>query len=117
MKNFLVSDCLAMDCDNDHSEDPAQWVTPETVAAAFEDVTFAVHFSRNHQKEKDGKPARPRFHVLFPIQPVKSAKQYAAMKQRVQMYFPAFDRSAMDAARFFYGTETRKSRFSKEAKP
>lgn len=105
MKNFLVSDCLAMDCDNDHSEDPAQWVTPETVAAAFEDVTFAVHFSRNHQKEKDGKPARPRFHVLFPIQPVKSAKQYAAMKQRVQMYFPAFDRSAMDAARFFYGTE------------
>lgn len=45
MKNFLVSDCLAMDCDNDHSEDPAQWVTPETVAAAFEDVTFAVHFS------------------------------------------------------------------------
>lgn len=105
MKNFLVSDCLAMDCDNDHSEDPAQWVTPETVAAAFEDVTFAVHFSRNHQKEKDGKPARPRFHVLFPIQPVKSAKQYAAMKQQVQMYFPAFDRSAMDAARFFYGTE------------
>ena len=30
--NFIGSDCLPVDCDNDHSEDPEDWVTPEDVA-------------------------------------------------------------------------------------
>ena len=25
-KNFLKADCVPMDCDNDHSEDPAAWI-------------------------------------------------------------------------------------------
>ena len=25
-KNFISSDCLMLDCDNDHSEDPSLWV-------------------------------------------------------------------------------------------
>lgn len=33
--NFLGSDCLPVDCDNDHSENPANWVTPADVQAAF----------------------------------------------------------------------------------
>ena len=33
-ENFIGSDCLPVDCDNDHSEDPADWITPEDVAAA-----------------------------------------------------------------------------------
>ena len=27
--NFVISDCLALDCDNDHSDDPNAWITPE----------------------------------------------------------------------------------------
>ena len=34
-ENFLGSDCLPVDCDNDHSENPADWVTPADVQAAF----------------------------------------------------------------------------------
>lgn len=33
--NFIGSDCLPVDCDNDHSEEPADWITPDDVAAAF----------------------------------------------------------------------------------
>ena len=101
---FLRSDCLVMDCDNDHSDQPEDWVTPDDVADNFPGVGFAVHYSRNHGKEKHGRSARPRFHVLFPIEPVSDPEQYAAMKRRTQAAFPFFDSQALDAARFFFGT-------------
>ena len=50
--NFIGSDCLPVDCDNDHSEDPTEWITPDDVAAAFPGVCFAVHYSRFHNREK-----------------------------------------------------------------
>lgn len=102
--NFIGSDCLPVDCDNDHSEDPEDWVTPEDVADAFPGVTFAVHYSRNHNKAKNGKPARPKFHVLFPIDYVSDPVVYSEMKRQVNALFPYFDTQALDAARFFYGT-------------
>ena len=103
--NFLQSDCLAADCDNDHSENPDDWVWPADVARAFPGVCFAVHYSRNHRKEKGGRPARPKFHVLFPIRPVTDAKAYGDMKKRVCEMLPCFDANALDAARFFFGTD------------
>ena len=103
-ERFLRSDCLAMDCDNDHSEQPADWVTPDDVAYSFPGVAFAVHYSRNHEKEKHGRRARPRFHVLFPIEQISDADEYAELKQRVLKRFPFFDCQALDAARFFFGT-------------
>ena len=102
--NFIGSDCLPVDCDNDHSENPEDWVTPEDVADAFPGVTFAVHYSRNHNKAKNGKPARPKFHVLFPIDYVSDPAVYSEMKKQVNSLFPYFDTQALDAARFFYGT-------------
>ena len=30
-ENFIGSDCLPVDCDNDYSENPADWMTPEDV--------------------------------------------------------------------------------------
>lgn len=103
--SFEWSDCIPMDCDNDHSEDPAQWKHPEDVVAAFPNVTFAVCYSRNHMKEKKGKTARPRVHCYFPINRVCDGETYAAMKQRVYKKFPFFDDNALDIARFCFGTE------------
>lgn len=51
-ENFIGSDCLPVDCDNDHSENPADWMTPDDVMQAFPGVTFAIHFSRFHNREK-----------------------------------------------------------------
>lgn len=103
--NFLGSDCLPVDCDNDHSDDPEAWVYPSDVANAFPGVAFAVHYSRNHMKMKAGKAARPKFHVFFSIARVTDAGQYSELKKLVNTIFPYFDTKALDAARFFFGTQ------------
>lgn len=102
--NFIGSDCLPVDCDNDHSENPADWITPQDIMQAFPGVTFAIHYSRFHNREKNGKTARPKFHVLFPIEYCTDALLYSGMKKLVNSIFPYFDTQALDAARFFFGT-------------
>ena len=108
LANFLQADCLVMDCDNDHTEDPGGWIKPSDLSNYFEDVAYAITFSRNHMKEKHGKAARPKFHVYFPIHPIKDAKTYAELKHEIQRYFPYFDANALDAARFVFGTPATK---------
>lgn len=100
-----------MDCDNDHSDNPEDWITPEHVRRAFPDTTFAVHFSRNNMKEKRGKAPRPKFHVLFLIDEITDPDEYSDLKKRVSAVFPYFDTRALDAARFFYGTEAPQAEF------
>ena len=102
--NFLNSDCLPMECDNDHSDDPRDWKTPADIASAFPGVSFAVHYSRNHMKVKNGRSARPKFHVLFAIDRLDNVTAYSNLKKLVNAIFPYFDTKALDAARFFFGT-------------
>lgn len=106
--NFLSADCLPVDCDNDHSENPSDWVTPDDIKKAFPKVSFAVHFSRYNMREKNGRPARPKFHVLFPIERITDADGYSGMKKLVNAIFPYFDTKALDSARFFFGTQSPK---------
>ena len=61
--NFLYSDVVPMDCDNDHSDDPADWKTPADVARCFPGVCYAYGFSRSNGLAKNGRAARPKFHV------------------------------------------------------
>ena len=103
--NFIGSNCLPVDCDNDHSDNPEDWVTPNDVIQAFPNVSFAIHYSRSNNKAKNGKTARPKFHVLFPIDYETDATKYKEIKQKVNSIFPYFDSNALDAARFFFGTK------------
>ena len=102
--NFIQSDVIPLDCDNDHSDNPSDWVTSLDVAMQFPDVAFAVTYSRNHNKVKGDKAARPRFHVYFPIEPVTDKDEYVRLKQQINEAFPYFDDNAMDAARLLFGT-------------
>jgi putative DNA primase/helicase len=111
VKNFINADALGMDCDNDHSDDPDDWKTPEDVHKAFKDVPFYVCYSRNHMKDKKGKSARPRFHIIFPIDEMTDSTAYAALKKQVYTVFPFFDGNALDAARLFFGTANPKVEF------
>jgi len=106
--NYIGSDCLSVECDNDHSENPSEWKTPEDIADAFPDVMFAVHYSRNHMKEKNGRSARPKFHVFFAISPITDPQEYSDLKKHIYSIFPYFDTKALDAARFYFGTNTPK---------
>ena len=101
--NFLSSDCLVMDCDNDHSDNPADWIYPEKLTEIFPDVSFAVVTSRSHMKVKGSKSARPRFHVYFPVKPTTDAAAYAELKKRIHKAADFFDGNALDAARFIFG--------------
>ena len=103
--NFIRADCVGFDVDNDFSDVPAEWILPQDIAEFFSGTTFWIHYSRSNMREKNGKEARPKFHVMFPIAPCNSAEKYAAMKQAVQKMFPYFDAQALDPARFFFGTE------------
>ena len=103
--NFLWSDVAVMDCDNDHTENPREWVTGEQFLAQVPRVAVAIVPSRNNGKAKDGRKARPRFHAYFPIPEMQDEEAYTALKQAIREQFPFFDGKALDAARFLYGTE------------
>lgn len=102
---FLSADNIPMDCDNDHSDNPSDWVTPLEVAMAFPGVEFVVVYSRNHMFPKSGKTARPRFHVYYPISPITDSSEYTALKKRIAAEFPYFDSNALDSARLLFGVQ------------
>ena len=101
--NFLLSDVVPMDCDNDHSDDPKDWITQEKLASFLSDVAFAVTYSRHHMLAKGNKSARPRFHVFFPTAPCNDANSHKAIKQKIHKELPFFDGNALDASRFLFG--------------
>lgn len=103
--NFIKSDNIVLDCDNDHSDDPNDWVTSLDVAMAFSGIPFVIAYSRNHQKEKGSRSARPRFHVYFMIPEITDQAEYAYLKQQIASMFPYFDTNALDSARFIFGTD------------
>lgn len=104
--NFESSDCIPLDCDNDHSENPEDWLTPFDIALSIPGVVFAASYSRHHNLPKGDKSARPRFHVFFPIPKVKDGEEYAAMKRKIADAFPYYDTNALDSARFLYGNDS-----------
>lgn len=103
--NFLLSDCVVMDVDNDHSDNPADWITPESLADEYEEIGYAITYSRHHMKEKDGKSARPKFHVYFRIKPAADAVAYKRLKENIYRTYPFYDGNALDAGRFIYGCD------------
>lgn len=105
-ENFIRSNVAVMDCDNDHSENPGEWITPEKMEELFGDFSYAIAFSRNHMKVKDGKSERPRFHVYFEINEVTDEKRYGGLKSAIQKQYTFFDDNALDAARFIFGADT-----------
>lgn len=101
--NFLFSDVEVMDCDNGHSDKPEDWIHPENLAEELEDVSYVIIPSRNNMKPKDGRAARPRFHVYFPHEPITNAETCATLKKAIRERFAFFDGKALDAARFIFG--------------
>lgn len=103
--NFIRADNVPLDCDNDHSDNPKDWVTSLEVATTFVNVSFAVVYSRNHMKLKGNKTARPRFHVYFMTPTITESSEYVKLKQQICAEFPYFDNNAIDSARLLFGTD------------
>jgi len=84
-----------------HSDNPEDWITPNDVMQAFPNVSFAIHYSRSNNKAKNGKTARPKFHVLFPIDYETDATKYKEIKQKVNLIFPSSVSTATMRAQTF----------------
>lgn len=104
--NFIKADNAVLDCDNDHSDDPNEWVDVEDVANTFQDIPFIAAYSRNHMRQKGNKSPRPRFHVYFMIDEINNSNEYAEIKHKIAGAFPYFDNNALDSARFIFGTNS-----------
>ena len=104
--NFQMSDVVPMDIDNDHSDNPADWITEDKMDELFGSIDYVLVPSRHHMLPKDGKSARPRYHVYFPIENCTDADEYTAIKVALQKAYSFFDDNALDAARFLFGATT-----------
>ena len=103
IENFEEAAVAAADIDNDHSDDPGKWIYVQDIPRLFPEVPCIVYTSRNHMKQKGKYSPRPRFHVVFLVDPITDPKTYTELMQRIQMAYPFFDDNALDAGRFFFG--------------
>lgn len=65
--NFLGSDCLPVDCDNDHSENPADWVTPADVQALSPALPLPFTTAAFICVRKTANPLVPSSMSCFPL--------------------------------------------------
>lgn len=105
IKNFVRSDCVAMDLDNGHSDNPEDWKDLDDVKEAFPGIPFYAVPSRNHMKVKNGKAPRPKYHIYFPTEEITDPDLYRAVKVATCKMFPEFDEACTDPARFYFGVE------------
>lgn len=101
--NFIKAVVAALDNDNDHSDDPKDWISISDVPKLFPGVPCIVSTSKHHMKQKGDRGPRPRYHVALLIDAITSPAEYTALLTKVQQLFPFFDKKALDAGRFFYG--------------
>ena len=104
-ETFQGSDVQSGDVDNEKVSDPNEWITLEDIHRTFEGVPHIISESKNHMKPKGSKPAVPRYHVFWKAVMETDYKAYAALKERLYQHFPYLDPKALDAARYFDGTE------------
>ena len=61
--------------------------------------------SKNNMKPKSNKPAVPRNHVFFAIEPETDRESYAVLKKLLHKHYPFFDPKALDVGRYLDGAE------------
>ena len=101
--NFIRAATVTFDCDNDHSDDPLEWIRPEDMPVIFPGVRCITSTSRHHMRQKGSRSPRPRFHVTFEVSTITEPDSYTAFMRKVHGLYPFFDGNALDAARFFFG--------------
>ena len=109
--NFLWANTLPADSDNDSVADSSEWITPEDIHQMFVGVPHTISKSKNNMKPKGNKPAVPRNHVFFAIDPETDQESYAALKKLLHKHYPFFDPKALDVGRYVDGTENPDAEF------
>lgn len=103
--NFITSNVIVMDVDNDHTDDPSEFITEAKMDELFPDINYCLVPSRHHMLAKGAHSAAPRFHVMFPVEEITDPVHYAKVKELLFKNYPFFDGNALDAARFLFGCD------------
>ena len=98
-ETWVSSDFYAIDIDGGMS------IAEFQAHPDFQDVAYIIITSRSHQKQKDGKPACDRYHVLFPVQTITDRSKYERGMLGIVTVYNFADDNAKDAARFFFASE------------
>ena len=105
--NFISSDCIVMDIDNDFSDNPDDFITEAKLDELFPDINYCLVPSRHHMLKKGNKIEAPRYHCMFPVDPINLKAHYTFIKEELYRRYPFFDSNALDAARFLFGSEVK----------
>jgi hypothetical protein len=83
-ENFEHAVAIPFDIDNSHSDNPADWVTPDDIARKLKElgINYLIVASRNHLLPKEGKSPRPKFHVYMRLS--------MELTQKTKMAIPRF---------------------------
>lgn len=101
--NFLETNCIYGDIDNSDSEDPRSWITLAKFQIMFNKFEYFIATSKSHQIIKDGKAARDKFHVYFPVKNITEYDKLIAWLKKLCTKYSFFDKQVKDAGRFFFG--------------
>lgn len=104
-ENFIETDCLYGDIDNSESDDPKEWMTLAKFQMLFSDFEYYIATSKSHQIVKDGKAARDKFHVYFPIKKITDYETLSLWLKKLCSKYTFFDKQVKDAGRFFFGNK------------
>lgn len=113
--NFMGADCIMVDVDNTHTEDPDKWKTADDIAEALP-VNYYLVRSRNYMRPKSKKDKktgytitsepREKWHLYFPLaKPITRRAEHEQIITNILALFPYIDPAAMDPARFFFGVQ------------
>jgi len=105
-QNFIEGDCLFGDIDNSFSENPNDWITISDFKQKFFQYEFYLATSKSHQKIKDGRAPRDKFHVYFPIHKIKDVEKLKYWLSALTTKYSFFDKQVKDAGRFFFGNDS-----------
>lgn len=104
-ENFLESNVHGFDLDNDHTEDPQEWLTDKHLEKMFDGTSMMITESRNHMKWKGKYSPRPRYHIFFISNTETDHVKYSKFNERVLHHFPFFDANAIDSARLYFAVD------------
>ena len=91
-QNFLRSDVLVFDVDNDgqdqnYWDNPNNWLSITKFEQLFADYEWLIATSFSHQQEKKERSARDRFHVFMPLGSfVNWIDEYEKLLRGIQLY-------------------------------
>ena len=102
--NFINSNCIVLDIDNDDTDDENKWITPDDVHKLMPDVEFYAVPSSNNMKVKGGRKPRPKYHYYYPIKQINDGQEYKDLLDKIGFLFDCFDTNAQKISQMYKKT-------------